>query len=230
MKYSLVIFDWDGTLIDSEARIIASMQAAGRDVQWPDPLSDEAVRNIIGLGLPEAIRELCPGISGDLVEQVRQRYSHHFLEVSELGMPLFEGVLEGLQRLKDAGCTLAVATGKSRRGLDRGFRDTGLGRMFRTSRCADETKSKPDPLMLNELLKETGFSVHEAVMVGDTEFDLGMAENAGMDRIAVTYGAHHPDRLKVYQPIYTAHKFMDLIDWILASAANANSTINGVKS
>lgn len=222
MKYSLVVFDWDGTLIDSEARIIASMQAAGRDIQWSAPLSDEAVRNIIGLGLPEAIRSICPGITEPQVEQMRQRYAYHFLEVSELGMPLFDGVVEGLQRLKDAGCTLVVATGKSRRGLDRALRDTGLGRMFRTSRCADETKSKPDPLMLNELLKETGFSVHEAVMVGDTEFDLGMAENAGMDRIAVTYGAHHPDRLSGYAPVFTAHQFKSLVEWILDVDAAAS--------
>jgi len=131
-------------------------------------------------------------------------------------MPKFEGVRTGLERLKEAGCTLAVATGKSRRGLNRGLRDTGLDDLFTTSRCADETCSKPDPMMLNELLEETGFSVREAVMVGDTEFDLGMAKHAGMDSIAVNYGAHHPDRLTTYHPVLAVDHFIDLVDWILS--------------
>lgn len=216
MKYPFVIFDWDGTLIDSEARIISSMQAAAVDAQWPGGLTAEAVRNIIGLGLPEAIRELCPGIDDEQLVKVREGYSYHFLEGSNLEMPKFEGVREGLERLKEAGCTLAVATGKSRRGLNRGLGDTGLDDLFTTSRCADETCSKPDPMMLNELLEETGFSVREAVMVGDTEFDLGMAKHAGMDSIAVNYGAHHPDRLTTYHPVLAVDHFIDLVDWILS--------------
>lgn len=221
MKYPLVIFDWDGTLVDSEARIVTSMQAAAEDYGWQPALSVEAVRNIIGLALPEAIRELCPGIRPEGVEAIRHGYTRHFLEQSDLEMPLFEGVSEGLQRLKDAGCMLAVATGKSRRGLNQVLPDVGLEGFFAHTRCADETLSKPDPLMLHELLDVTGYDVRQAVMVGDTEYDLGMAKNAGMDRIAVTYGAHHPDRLQVYHPVFTADKFVQLVDWLLASSEPA---------
>lgn len=216
MKYPFVIFDWDGTLVDSEARIITSMQAAADDYGWQSALTDEAVRNIIGLALPEAIRHICPGIDEEGVDAIRQGYTHHFLERSNLEMPLFDGVKEGLQRLKDAGCVLAVATGKSRRGLDRVLPEVGLVSLFEHTRCADETLSKPDPLMLHELLDVTGFDVRQAVMVGDTEYDLGMAKNAGMDRIAVTYGAHHPDRLQGYNPVFVADKFVQLVDWVLA--------------
>lgn len=215
MKYPLVIFDWDGTLIDSEARIISSMQAAAVDAQWPEPLTDAAVRNIIGLGLPEAIQTLCPGIDDQQLQQIRTGYSRHFLETSDLEMPLFEGVREGLEKLRQAGFVLTVATGKSRRGLNQVFEETGLDELFVNSRCADETRSKPDPLMLHELLDETGYSVHQAVMVGDTEFDLGMAKNAGMDSVAVNYGAHHPDRLQAYNPVLAIDSFVELVDWLL---------------
>lgn len=215
MKYSLVIFDWDGTLVDSEARIIASMQAAAEDYGWQPPLTDEAIRNIIGLALPEAIRHICPGIDEAGVEAMRQGYSNHFLGRSHLEMPLFDGVQEGLARLKSAGCTLAVATGKSRRGLDQVIPEVGLSSVFAHTRCADETLSKPDPLMLHELLDVTGVDLRDAVMVGDTEYDLGMARNAGMDVIAVTYGAHHPDRLHAYQPVLVANRFVELVDWLL---------------
>lgn len=220
MKYPFVIFDWDGTLVDSEARIITSMQAAADDYGWQPALTDEAVRNIIGLALPEAIRHICPGIDEEGVEAIRHGYTHHFLERSNLEMPLFEGVKEGLQRLKDAGCMLAVATGKSRRGLDRVLPEVGLDSLFAHTRCADETLSKPDPLMLHELLDVTGFDVRQAVMVGDTEYDLGMAKNAGMDRIAVTYGAHHPDRLLGYKPVLVADRFAELVDWLLEASVN----------
>lgn len=216
MKYPFVIFDWDGTLVDSEARIINSMQAAADDYGWQPALTDEAVRNIIGLALPEAIRHICPGIDEEGVEVIRQGYTYHFLEQSSLDMPLFDGVMDGLHRLKEAGCMLAVATGKSRKGLDRVLPEVGLDNLFAHTRCADETLSKPDPLMLHELLDVTGFDVRQAVMVGDTEYDLGMARNAGMDRIAVTYGAHHPDRLQSYNPVFVADHFIQLVDWVLA--------------
>lgn len=215
MKYSFVIFDWDGTLVDSEARIITSMQAAGDDYGWQPRLTDAAVRNIIGLGLPEAIRQICPGIDESGVEQMRAGYTHHFLEQSTLEMPLFAGVEAGLQRLIAAGCTLAVATGKSRRGLNHVLVELGLAPYFNLTRCADETRSKPDPLMLHELLDETGFERQQAIMIGDTEYDLAMAQNADMDRLAVTYGAHHPDRLYGYKPVFVADHFDQLVDWLL---------------
>ena len=215
MKYPLVIFDWDGTLIDSEARIVRCMQNAALDVGWQPALSYEAVRDIIGLGLPEAIRTLCPGIDEPQLQLLKERYSWHFLEASDQAMPLFPHVEEGLMRLQAAGCQLAVATGKSRKGLNQVFEETGLARYFSASRCADETRSKPDPMMLNELLHEMQLQVSDAVMVGDTEFDMALAENASMDRIAVNYGAHHPERLQKYHPVFTADQFSDLVDWLL---------------
>ncbi len=210
--YALVIFDWDGTLIDSADRIVCSMQAAARDLAHP-ALEPDAVRNIIGLGLPEAIQQLLPGATAETVEAMRERYSHHFLSQDQTPCPLFPGVEVGLRWLRAAGYRLAVATGKSRRGLDRAFRDTGLGPLFEFSRCADETRSKPHPLMLEELLAESGCSASQALMIGDTEYDLEMASNAGVDSVAVTYGVHAPDRLARHGPRQQVGTFGELIGW-----------------
>ncbi|WP_046079731.1 HAD family hydrolase [Halomonas sp. HG01] len=216
MRYRLMIFDWDGTLMDSLARIVACMQAASRDVGWGE-LSEEAVRDIIGLGLPEAIAKLCPGIGPEQAEALRQRYAYHFVEGDVTPMAFYPGVVEGLARLRaDDGSRLAVATGKSRRGLDRIFRESDCGHWFHASRTADETLSKPHPRMLQELLDELGVPVEEAVMVGDTEYDLEMARALGMDRVAVTYGVHAPERLAASRPVYTAEAFPALIDWLHA--------------
>ncbi|MBB3143290.1 HAD family hydrolase [Halomonas organivorans] len=216
MRYRLMIFDWDGTLMDSVARIVACMQAAGRDIGWGS-LSDERVRDIIGLGLPEAIARLCPGIDPERAEALRQRYSYHFVEGDVTPMPFYPGVVDGLARLRaDGGSRLAVATGKSRRGLDRIFHERSCGHWFHASRTADETLSKPHPRMLEELLDELGVPVEEAVMVGDTEYDLEMARALGMDRIAVTYGVHAPERLAASRPVFTADAFPELIDWLHA--------------
>lgn len=214
MRYRLVIFDWDGTLMDSEARIVACMQAAARDVGWA-ALSREAVRDIIGLGLPEAIARLCPGIDAEQSEALRGRYSHHFVAADQSPMAFFPGVETGVARLREqVDVRLAVATGKSRRGLNRVFAANGSGEWFHASRTADETRSKPHPLMLEELLAETGIDVRDALMVGDTEYDLEMARAIGMDRAAVTYGVHARERLAVSAPAFTADAFPDLIDWL----------------
>lgn len=216
MRYRLLIFDWDGTLMDSEARIVACMQAAARDVGWPD-LSRESVRDIIGLGLPEAIARMCPGMTDDQAEALRFHYSQHFSAADQTPMAFFDGVEVGIQRLRDNPRTrLAVATGKSRRGLDRAFGATGSGAWFHASRAADETLSKPHPRMLEELLVETGIGVDEALMIGDTEYDLEMARALGMDRIAVTYGVHARERLIACEPVLTAETFPELIDWLHA--------------
>ncbi|MDO6563131.1 HAD-IIIA family hydrolase [Amphritea sp. 1_MG-2023] len=207
--YKLLIFDWDGTIIDSAARIISSMQKAARDLDQPE-LSDDAVRNIIGLGLPEAIRMLIPGVDDHVIPQLRERYGYYYLEADDTPTKLFEGVEQTLINLKEQGYRLAVATGKSRRGLDRVFAQTGLEYLFETSRCADETTSKPHPHMLEEILEETGLNASEAVMIGDTEFDLEMGVRAGMDTIGVSYGAHHIDRLTPYKPVLVMHRFSDL--------------------
>lgn len=217
--YKLLIFDWDGTIIDSAARIISSMQQAARDLQQPE-LTDDAVRNIIGLGLPEAIRALIPGIDDALIPRMRERYGHYYLDADETPTALFAGVEQTLTNLNEKGFRLAVATGKSRRGLQSVFAETGLEYLFETSRCADETTSKPDPHMLHELLEETGVNVNDAVMIGDTEFDLEMGVRAGMDTIAVSYGAHHIDRLKVFNPVLEMDAFPELESWLTQHSLN----------
>ncbi|WP_432695102.1 HAD family hydrolase [Marinobacterium sp. YM272] len=211
--YKLLIFDWDGTLIDSQARIIASMQAAAVELGH-DPLCPEAVRNIIGLGLPEAIRELIPHIESDALDQMRERYAHHFLVENQTPTELYPGVERTLHSLKQQGYRLAVATGKSRRGLDRALTDTGLGKLFEITRCADETRSKPDPLMLHQILAEMAVPADEAVMIGDTEYDLEMGTRAGVPTVAVSYGAHHLDRLRGHRPLTEIHHFPELQIWL----------------
>jgi len=211
--YKLIIFDWDGTIIDSAARIVSSMQAAATDLGHP-PLTAEAVRDIIGLGLPEAILTLLPFLSEEQVEQMRERYAYHYVEADQTPTKLFPGVASTLEKLHQQGYILAVATGKSRRGLDRVLADTGLGWLFQITRCADETASKPDPLMLTEILQETGVKASEALMVGDTEYDLGMAQRADMPSVGVSYGVHEVKRLEQYDPRLILHNFTDLAEWL----------------
>lgn len=214
MRYELIIFDWDGTLMNSVPKIVACMQAAALDAEW-GALSVSAIEDIVGLGLPEAIVKLCPGIQPVQAELLRQRYAHHFVYSDTTPMPFFEGVEAQLVRLRQREQQrLAVATGKSRRGLDRVFAETGSGEWFHASRTADETRSKPHPQMLSELLEELAIPVERAVMVGDSEYDMEMARAIGMDRVAVTYGVHTPSRLAVSQPRWVAHTTSELFDWL----------------
>ncbi|WP_207061121.1 HAD-IA family hydrolase [Motiliproteus sp. SC1-56] len=211
--YQLLIFDWDGTLIDSAGRIVSSMQRAA-SAQGLAPRGDAAIRNIIGLGLPEALDALYPGIEGEEVEAMRERYSRYYLAEDEPPASLFTGVEAGLGRLRDSGYTLAVATGKSRRGLVQVFEETGLGELFHLSRCADETRSKPHPMMLEEILAETGHPVESALMIGDTEYDLEMASRAGMASVGVSYGVHEQQRLLRHAPQTVIHRFAELETWL----------------
>ncbi|WP_136066786.1 HAD family hydrolase [Modicisalibacter radicis] len=223
MRYQLVIFDWDGTLVDSEARIVACMQAAARDVGW-SPLSRDSVRDIIGLGLPEAIARLCPGMSADQAEALRRRYSEHFVSADQVPTAFFPDVEAGIARLRGAeGPRLAVATGKSRRGLERALASTGSRDWFHATRTADETRSKPDPRMLEELLGELGVAPGAALMVGDTEYDMQMARALGIDGLAVTYGVHARERLAACEPVHTATCFAEVIDWLYAGAPSVGS-------
>ncbi len=215
VSVKLIIFDWDGTLIDSAERIIRCMQKASVDAELPMP-SAAAVRNIIGLGLPEVFEQLFGGLSAAKEQQMRARYGYYYIEQDDTPTEFFPGVREGLLRLRQAGYRLAVATGKSRMGLDRVFAETGLGAAFDHSRCADETRSKPHPLMLDQLLAESGYDVDEAVMVGDTEYDLAMAVAAGMNSIGVSYGAHHPERLLKHAPQRIIDNFSELEQWLEA--------------
>lgn len=209
----LFIFDWDGTLSDSKAKITKAMQLAAEDLGWV-PLDDNLIHNIIGLGLPEAIHRLYPGVSVADRQRLREAYAAHFLMLDEARpSDFFPGVADTLHYLKGQGHTLTIATGKSRKGLDRIFGVLGLSDFFHATRCADETASKPDPLMLHELLLEFGVGAEDAVMIGDTEYDMEMAKNIAMPRIAVSYGAHHVERLHVYEPVLCLDRFDELLAW-----------------
>lgn len=208
----LYIFDWDGTLSDSAPKIIGCMQRAAEDAGL-DVLDDDTIKNIIGLGLPEAIHTLYPDVTPDKAESLRANYVDHFVNDDVKPSPFFPGVMETLEHLLAQGHTLAVATGKSRKGLCRVWKNLSMETFFHGSRCADETASKPNPLMLQELLKEFSVAVEEAVMIGDTEYDMEMAHSLGMAKIAVSYGAHHIDRLKSYDPVLCVDDFEKILDW-----------------
>ena len=195
----LVIFDWDGTLCDSTDKIVSCMQEAAAALGLTVP-EVEAVKNIIGLGLPEAIQSLYPALDADGVEAMRQGYAHQYVVADVVPSQFFPGVEETLEALLTGGHRIAVATGKSRAGLNRVMASLGVESLFHGSRCSDETASKPHPLMLQQLLQEFDTPVGDAVMVGDTEFDMEMARRAGMARVAVDYGAHHVSRLLPYDP------------------------------
>lgn len=211
----LLIFDWDGTLSDSTSKIITCLQQAADSAGFPI-LDDDVICNIIGLGLPEAMQRLYPELDADEKEQIRLHYVEHFLAADQTPSPFFDGVIEGLECLRSRGFQMAVATGKSRRGLDRVLDRLGMKAYFQASRCADETASKPSPLMLQELLLEMKVAPEKAVMVGDTEYDMEMAKNASVHPIAVSYGAHHVDRLRPYQPLLCADHFSEFVEWAMA--------------
>lgn len=210
-SYRLVVFDWDGTIVDSAATIVASVHAASADAGLARH-SDQSVRNIIGLGLREAVDALYPGLDDDARARFVDAYRLHFLSPERAAVQTFRGVDEVLRQLHDEDVLLAVATGKGRRGLDRELQQTGLLRYFSASRCADETRSKPHPQMLEELLDVLGVDAGEALMVGDTSFDLEMARYAGVAAVGVTYGAHPRSALQRLQ----ARALIDDIGELLA--------------
>jgi len=209
----LFIFDWDGTLIDSADKIVVAMLAAIAELDL-EPRSAEQARNIIGLGLPEAVLHLFPDLSEAGQQAMRAAYARHFVAADQVPCALFPGALESLDRLRRNGCLLAVATGKNRRGLTRVLGGLGLLDYFDATRCADETRSKPHPLMLHELLAELDVPLEAAVMVGDTEYDMAMARNAGMARVAVDYGAHALERLLPYEPALVLSRLHQLPEWL----------------
>ncbi|MCQ3830384.1 HAD-IA family hydrolase [Microbulbifer elongatus] len=208
----LVILDWDGTVCNSEARIVQCMQRAAHRAGLP-VLEPAAIGNIIGLGLPEAIASLFPEAHSEQRADLREYYAEEWVAARSEPLPLFDGVLATLDKLLGAGHHLAVATGKSRRGLIREFEDHGVGHLFVTSRCADETVSKPDPTMLREILAETAVSAGCAVMVGDTEYDLRMAAAIDMPSIGVSYGVHSRERLHDCGPQRVIDHFSELLEW-----------------
>jgi phosphoglycolate phosphatase len=213
MKFELLIFDWDGTLMDSEARIIACVEAAVQDLDLPIP-SQDAIRDIIGLGLREAVNTLYPGCREGLHEEIATRYRIHYFSQDGTPSPLFEGAREVLDQLQRQGYLLAVATGKSRKGLDHALESTGLDGFFHLTRCADETFSKPHPEMLNQILEQTGMEPRQGLMIGDTEYDLEMAVNAGVPSLGVTYGTHTLERLLKHSPLACVDRVTEIPAWL----------------
>lgn len=207
--FRLVVFDWDGTLMDSAARIIACMQGAAAELGLP-VLGDHPIREIIGLGLLEACRALYPGRTEAEHRLLADAYRERFLVHAKDPCPLFPGVPEVLESLSRRGYLLAVATGKSRAGLRRCLEESGLERYWYATRCADEAPSKPHPQMLLEIMAELGVAPAATVMVGDTEFDLAMAGNAGTAAVGVCYGAHEPGRLLVHKPLACLESIYEL--------------------
>ncbi|SDU00114.1 HAD-IA family hydrolase [Halopseudomonas salegens] len=210
-----LIFDWDGTLANSVEKIVLSMQRAADDVGL-DPLSAQAVREIIGLGLPEAIAVLYPNVEDrQLAERLGTAYGQHYLTLEEVPSPLFDGVRDALDIFRDAGFRLAVATGKKRRGLARVLEKHGLSGFFDATRCADETASKPNPLMLAQILYQLDTPAERAIMLGDSVFDLQMAHNAGVRPVAVSYGAMTREQLLACEPEHCLDTFSDFHHWVM---------------
>ncbi|MFJ4144790.1 HAD-IIIA family hydrolase [Pseudomonas sp. NPDC089734] len=211
--YDLLIFDWDGTLADSVGRIVQSMRVSAMQGGF-ESLDDEAIKGIIGLGLPEAIRTLYPRISPSELLEFRQRYADCYMEMDKTPSPLFSGVRESIQAFRDEGYRIAVATGKARRGLDRVLKSNDWQGFFDITRAADETASKPDPLMLHEIMAHCEVPPERSLMVGDSSFDLLMARNAGMDSVAVGYGAQSLDSLREFRPRLAIESFPELRTWL----------------
>ena len=213
LDYKLLIFDWDGTLANSIGRIVESMHMASTRSGF-ELCTDLAVKGIIGLGLPEAIRTLYPDISDAELVAFREHYADHYIALEATPSPLFEGVVQSLEAFRAQGYHLAVATGKARRGLDRVLKAHGWEDYFDITRAADETASKPHPLMLEQILAHCGVTPREALMVGDASFDLLMARNAGIDSVAVGYGAQSMERLLTFEPRLAIDSFPELRAWL----------------
>jgi phosphoglycolate phosphatase len=215
-QFDLIAFDWDGTLFDSTALIVKCIQAAVRDVGGTVP-SDQDAAYVIGLGLMQALAHAAPDVPRERYAQLGERYQHHYVR-EQNRISLFEGVLPMLESLRERGHLLAVATGKSRRGLDEALHSVELQGRFDGSRTADETAGKPHPLMLMELMAEFGTSPERTLMIGDTTHDLQMALNAGCASLGVSYGAHEPQAFSALQPRAVLHSVAELQRWLLAHA------------
>jgi phosphoglycolate phosphatase len=211
-RFDLIAFDWDGTLFDSTAIIARCIQAAVLDVGGQKP-SDEAASYVIGMGLMQALAHAAPDVPKERYPLLGDRYRHHYFAIQH-EISLFDGVLPMLAALKARGHLLAVATGKSRRGLDEALASATLAGTFDASRTADQTAGKPDPMMLCELMTEFGVPPERTLMIGDTTHDLQMALNAGCASVGVSYGAHEPAAFVALKPLVVAHDVAQLHDWL----------------
>lgn len=215
-RFDLIAFDWDGTVADSTAIITRSIQEAVRDVGGTVP-SDEQASYVIGMALMQALAYAAPDVPPEKYAELGNRYRYHFFKHQD-DICLFQGILPLLEDLRARGHWLAVATGKSRMGLNHAFQDAQLRGMFDGSRTADETAGKPSPLMLQELMAEFGVEPERVLMIGDTTHDLQMAVNAGCASVGVSYGAHAPDQFGALGPLFVAESVAELHRWLLDNA------------
>ena len=215
-RFDLIVFDWDGTLFDSTALIVRCIQSACADIGAPVPSAERAAY-VIGLGLRDALQHAVPGLPEARYPELGQRYRHHYM-ASQHALLLFDGTLAMLQALKRRNHWLAVATGKSRKGLDEALHDVQLKGLFDATRTADETAGKPNPLMLQQLMREFGADPARTLMIGDTSHDLQLAINAGTASVGVSFGAHQAEALSALAPLHVAHSTADLQAWLLQHA------------
>jgi phosphoglycolate phosphatase len=215
-RFDLLVFDWDGTLMDSAEAIVEALQAACQDLQLPVPTDDNA-RYIIGMSLRDALAHILPGLDPDHHPRVAERYRHHFL-LRDQGTSLFAGAAETIRDLHAGGFLLGIATGKSRRGLNRALEATGLTGYFHATRCADEGHCKPHPDMLIELMATLGVTNDRTLMIGDTSHDMAMAQSADVARVGVAYGAHVRQALLPYAPLACVDALSELRDWLMTHA------------
>ncbi|HEX5785978.1 MAG TPA: HAD-IA family hydrolase [Burkholderiaceae bacterium] len=215
-RFDLIAFDWDGTLFDSTALIVRCIQAAVADVGETPP-SVEAASFVIGMGLQQALAHAAPNVPPSKWAQMSERYRHHYFRFQH-EVVLFEGVTSMLADLKARHHWLAVATGKSRRGLDEALKVVSMCDLFDASRTAEETAGKPHPMMLEQLMAEFGVEPDRTLMVGDTTHDLQMAVNAGCPAVGVSYGAHDPQSFDGLAPLFVAHSVPQLHRWLLENA------------
>lgn len=213
-RYAAVLFDWDGTVMDSTYSIASSIQLASADLELPVPSIQQASW-VIGLSLESALYRAVPDLTTEQMPLFLERYRYHFMQ-RDPHIKLFDGILPFMGELRGRQIALGVATGKSRQGLDRVLQQVNLSTFFDATRCADETRSKPDPEMLHQLLAELMLEPEQVLMVGDTVHDIHMAANAGMDSVAVTYGAHDPQTLAKAEPTVMVDNVAQMRDWVLA--------------
>ncbi|MRI35232.1 HAD family hydrolase [Endozoicomonas sp. OPT23] len=211
--YSLIIFDWDGTLVDSVPHIVEALKCGAQEQGLP-VLDDEAYKGVIGLSLGNAIAQLYPNLGDEAVAIYRDAYRDNYFRLEENPSLPFAGVTDGLELLKTNGYQMAVATGKKRPGLEKSMNANQLQDFFSDSRTADDAESKPHPMMLQQILEELQVPAEKALMVGDAGFDLQMAANAGIDGVAVTYGAQTAESLGQYDTVLTVDSFDQLISWL----------------
>lgn len=211
-RFELIVFDWDGTLMDSADAIVASLREACLDLGLPVP-SEEGARYVIGLGLKDAMAHILPGVEPSAYPGIAERYRDHFLR-HDPDTRLFAGAAELVASLHESGFLLAVATGKGRRGLERSLAATGLKRYFHATRCADEGFSKPHPGMLEALMEELGVDPKKTLMIGDTTHDMEMARAAGAFRLGLTHGAHARAALLDYEPLACLEHLAELKEWL----------------